>query len=183
MTIDLKELFHLPEDLDERMVGTILKAIKEAHQDGFDYLKFKHSVKNLEEMNMDQLTAMKSAYSTASTLGVSKNLLLNSIGHYMVALKKEREEFAITHKKNLDTRVNAPKVEEARLAKMKIENQKKIDQLTKENNMIDQKMLSIQEEIASNESKIEETRQEFLKVYTAFQQAIEEDKSMIDQIL
>src|SRR5690606_5155618 len=133
MTVDLKELFSLPEDLDERMVATILKAIKEAHQDGFDYLKFKHSVKNLEAMNMDQLTAMKSAFSTASTLGISKNLLLNSIGHYMVALKKEREEFAGTHKKNIDSRVNEPKAEETRLQKLKAENLRKIEQINKEN--------------------------------------------------
>lgn len=183
MTIDLKELFNISTDLNSRMVQAILSAMKDAHQDGFDYLKFKHSVKNLQNMNMDELTSMKSAFSTASSFGVTKTLLVKSINHYVNTLKKERDEFAQTHKRNIESRINDPKAEIARLQKLKEDNLRTIEKLRRENEMIDQKLEGISSNISTSEAKIEETKQEFLKVYDAFLSSMEKDKSMIDQLL
>ncbi|MBL0081389.1 MAG: hypothetical protein IPP37_02615 [Saprospiraceae bacterium] len=45
MTIELAALFDLKEGLNEKMVNIILQAIRDKHESGLDYLRFKQSVK------------------------------------------------------------------------------------------------------------------------------------------
>ena len=67
MAIDLKKLF-LGDEQDKFSVA-LVKALKSSAQPGFDYLKFKQSVKTMADMNMDTETSFKSAFATASTHG------------------------------------------------------------------------------------------------------------------
>ena len=71
--VDLKSLFPIDESQDEKSQQILLKAIKNANQEGFDYLEFLVSVAKLKDMQMDEATALKSAFSTASSFGVTKD--------------------------------------------------------------------------------------------------------------
>ncbi|HHH52555.1 MAG TPA: hypothetical protein ENK91_02770, partial [Bacteroidetes bacterium] len=64
MKIDLKKLFGLESGYDEKSINALLNAINKNHLKDFDYLKFKASVQNLLDMNMDEKTGIKSTFAT-----------------------------------------------------------------------------------------------------------------------
>ena len=76
MTLNLKELFSSTDDSNEKVLMKLLAAIKDGQSDQFDYLKFKMSHQALLKMGMDESTAAKSAFLTASTMGITKENLL-----------------------------------------------------------------------------------------------------------
>jgi hypothetical protein len=88
MTIDIKSLFGDLSNLNPKMVKAIMKAIAENHQSEMDYLKFKHSVLNLQKMDMDEPKSIQSAFATLQTVGVTKDDIMKSIHHYSVMVKK-----------------------------------------------------------------------------------------------
>ena len=68
-----KSLFKT-EGLDERSLEFLTTALEKSNLPGFDYLEFKRAVADLlSNMNMDEATAYKSAFTTvATTLGLTK---------------------------------------------------------------------------------------------------------------
>lgn len=88
----LKEVFEL-ENADEKSLNFILNALSKSNLDGFDYIEFAQAVKRLQDMPMDESMALKSAYSTVSTIGLSKDKLVKSAQYYLDVLAKERKVF------------------------------------------------------------------------------------------
>ncbi|MBK9566968.1 MAG: hypothetical protein IPO37_17900 [Saprospiraceae bacterium] len=56
MTINLKELFVVSDQMNDKVLMKLLTAIKDGQQKDFDYLKFKQSYKSLCAMGMDEAT-------------------------------------------------------------------------------------------------------------------------------
>lgn len=183
MTIDLKTLFSSENETDGKTFNALLKALKEKHQTGFDYLRFKQSVTSMIAMDMDEETSFKSAYMTASTLGLTKIKLLNSTKFYLNILQKERESFADAMRNQLSQKVDAKKTEAEKLA-VKIEDYKrKIGKMQQEMELYQNKIDSVDEEMEIAKRKIEETRDKFESTYNSLSGIIEKDKSKIDRIL
>ena len=160
-----------------------MKAIKEKHQDGFDYLRFKQSVKSMQDMDIDEDTSIKSAFVTASTLGVTKTKLINSTKFYRNILKKEREQFAEAMQNQLKQKVEAKKVEAEKLA-IKIEDyKKKIKKMQEEMELYQEKIDSVDTEMESARQKIEQTRDKFENTYHSIIEIIDDDSAKIERIL
>ncbi len=185
MVIDLKELFGVDDasQYNQRMVQSIIEAINEGSLDGFDYLRFKHSVINLKKLNMDEETAVKSALTTAASMGMDLNKISGTINHYEGLLHKEMVKFtdALHHQ----IRKNIDEVKEAAnaLDQQKEDNIRKIEQLQRENNAITQKALELRQEASSNETKISTTREEFKKICDNIQSQFDNDKTKYNHIL
>jgi hypothetical protein len=140
MHIDLKDLFDLQStDYDPQIVLAILENVKEGSQEGFDYLKFRYSLINLLKMNMDIATSIKSAFMTASTMGLNKDKLLASLAYYEGLIQKQKEDFTITLRSQILKNVDAPKAELQKLDHLKEENMRKIAALQREIDGIDGK--------------------------------------------
>lgn len=183
MTIDLKTLFSSENETDGKTFNALLRALKEKHQTGFDYLRFKQSVKSMETMDMDEETSFKSAYMTASTLGLTKTKLLNSTKFYLNILQKERESFADAMRNQLSQKVDAKKTEAEKLS-IKIEDYKrKIAKMQQEMELYQNKIDSVDEEMEMARVKIEETRDKFEATYNSITEIIDGDKAKIDRIL
>ena len=155
-SIDLKKIFHIENEVDQKVYLALIKAIKDRHQEGFDYLRFKQSVSNLLDMDLDEETSMKSAYMTASTMGLTKSKLTNSIRHYLEAQKLEK------------------KIEEY---------QKKIEKMKEEMNLYQSKIDSVDEEMNTAKAKIEKTRDGFELTYDSLTELIEKDLAKIESLL
>lgn len=183
MTIELATLFDLKEGLNEKMVNFMLQAIRNKQESGLDYLRFKQSVKNLMAMNMDEITAVKSAYATASTMGLDKQNLLTSIHSYQAIVNNERDKFIETLKKQIETQVEEPKNSIGKTREHIVSHQSKIAQLEQEIKIMEEKIAGLQAEIASSEEKIEKTRQEFLDVYETFSNSLKEDQQHFEGLL
>lgn len=184
MKIDLKELFELTNTShDAQIVQAILENVKEGAQEGFDYLKFRYSLINLLKMNIDMPTSIKSAFTTASTMGLDKDKLMQSLAYYEGLIYKQKEEFTITLKSQLLKHVDGPKAELQKLDTLREENLRKIEALQKEIDGIEDRKASLKSEIEMNQSKIEARRGEFKAVTDHLDAIINNDKSLFNELL
>ena len=76
MQKDLKNIFGSTTGLDDKSMEYLTSALAKNNLPGFDYLEFKQSLGALASLNMDEATAYKSAFATASTVGLTKEKLL-----------------------------------------------------------------------------------------------------------
>ncbi len=179
MAIDLRKLFRTDANSDEKFFTALIKAIKGAATPGFDYLKFKQSVKTLEGMDMDQETAFKSAYATANTIGLTKAKLLQSVKYYKKVVDKEKQKFAEALQNQMEVRVSKKKEEASKLEETMQDYERKIEKLKQEMAAYKQKMANVDVEIEEAKEKIEKTKQEFLTAYDHMTTILEDDISLM----
>lgn len=183
MKIDLSELFGTSTEVDTDMMRTILRALKNEHKNDFDFISFKQSVQNLKKLDMDEETCFKSAFATASTMGLTKEKLINSAQRYQYALENERSSFANALKNQMEVKVNGKK-EEAENLKKRIEEYKdKIKEMEREMQLYQQKIDSVDENMAQARKKIEDTKNKFEKVYNSVNNSIVTDIKQIESYL
>ena len=175
MTVDLKKLFASEDITNTKMQTALIAAIGKSASDEFDYLKFKVSVKKMLEMGMDKETALKSAFATASVMGVTKVKLVNSAKKYKGTLDKEREQFAIALKNKIAKNVDGKKVEAERLKKEIISHKEKIAKLLREIELFEEKIAQVDDVVTDAKEKIESTRNDFKSTFDAIYSQIEED--------
>jgi hypothetical protein len=183
MTIDISNIFSLDEKLNQAILTTFIKAIKESNMAGMDYLKFKQSVKNLMAMNMDEATSFKSAFATATTLGLSKEELIKSIYYYEKVINDKRDEFIDAMKNSIAAKVEEPKQEIIDYQNSIIKMEKEIEILKQKIELTRQKIETSSEQVVISEEKIENTRKEFLAVYEAFMVKLKDDKDNFEKML
>src|SRR5690625_6686587 len=107
MSIDLIEIFDKQNKLDEKSRTFLLNAIKEHNQSGFDYLEYKQALIRLEEMELDPSLAIKSAFTTATTVGLTRDKLLDSAEYYLSILNNEYKQFKQALEKQMEARVHS----------------------------------------------------------------------------
>jgi chromosome segregation ATPase len=183
MTVDLKKLFASEDITNSKMQTALISALSKNSGEDFDYLKFKVSVKKMLDMGMDKETALKSAFATASVMGVTKSNLIISAKKYKASLDKEREQFAIALKNKIAKNVDGKKVEAERLKKEIISHKEKIAKLLKEIDLFENKIGQVDNVVAEAQEKIESTRNDFKSTFDAIYSQIEEDIINIDSAL
>jgi len=183
MTINLKDLFEVSDVMNDKVLMKLLTAMKDGQQKEFDYIKFKQSYKGLIAMGMDESTAAKSAFITASTMGVTKDKLMLTVQHYKNVLNKEKEQFALALKNQIATNIDAKSMEIKRLQERIEENKRKMVQLENEQTLIATEIQSLEESASSSRLKIEETRDNFKSTFDVLFMEIEEDGILYDRIL
>lgn len=183
MTVDLKKLFASDDITNSKMQSALISALSKNASKEFDYLKFKVSVKKMLDMGIDDSTAIKSAFATASVMGITKNKLLTSAKKYRGTLDKEREQFAVALKNKIAKNVDGKRVEAERLKKEIVNHKEKIAKLLKEIEMFETKIAQVDDVVASAQEKIESTRNDFKSTFDAIYSQIEEDIIKIDTSL
>ena len=184
MVIDLKELFGLSsEEFNQRMVQSIIESIKERSLDGFDYLRFKHSVINLMKLDMSETIAIKSALTTAASMGMDQEKITGTIAHYEGILQSEMVKSTDALRNQITKNIDEVREAANELDKQKEENLRKIEQLQRQNEAIVAKAQELRTEAAQNESKIVHTREEFKKICDNVQQQFDIDKVTYKNLL
>ncbi len=184
MTTDLRDLFPETKGLDEKSLNALLKAIKHNHENGqFDYLKFKQSVFSLLKMEMSEEMAIRSAFTTAATLGLTKENLLKSARKYIYALESERETFAQAVLGQQRSQIDDRKSEVNQFAKKIKEHQSRIKELEREITIFQERIDNVDQDVEEAKTKIEKTKEKFLDVYDIINSNISKDIDRIQQIL
>jgi hypothetical protein len=183
MTINLKDLFAPINDVNDKVLMKLLTAIKDGQQKDFDYLKFKQSYKALSQMGMDESTAAKSAFLTASTMGLTKDKLMLTVQHYKNILNREKEQFAIALKNQIANNIDAKSLEINRLLEKIEENKRKIKQLVAEQELIEVEIMKLKDGSEVSRIKIEDTRDQFKHTFDILYSEIEEDGQLYDRVL
>jgi len=183
MTLNLKDLFNVSEQMNDKVLMKLLTAVKDGQQKDFDYLKFKQSYKSLCQLGMDESTAAKSAFLTAATMGLTKEKLMLTVQHYKNILNKEKEQFAQALKNQIANNVDGKTIEIKRLQEKTEENIRKIAQLQKEQTIIEQEIQKLKDTADVSRLKIEDTRDQFKTTFDILYSEVEEDGLLYDSIL
>ena len=184
MTTDLRELFPDTQGLDEKSSRALLHAIKKNYENGqFDYIKFKQSVHSLAKLDMSVETSYKSSFATAATLGLTKEGLLKSANKYIYALESERESFAEAILDQKRHKIDGRKSQVADLLKKIEEHKIKIQELEREILIFQNKLDTVDQDVESAKTKIEDTKNKFFKVYDVIENDIKADIELITKYL
>lgn len=81
--------------VNEEMIEFLAKAIEEANLDGFDYLEFRNALAAMASAPLSEQQKYAAVFVTASTMGLTKQTLLDSIDHYQSILNTKRDEFQV----------------------------------------------------------------------------------------
>jgi len=180
MNVDLNDLFNAEKNLDEKSTMALLRAMVKSHNSGFDYLKFKQSIKSLQEMDIDQSVSFKSAFTTASTLGLTKAKLIASANRYLGVLQSESESFTDALRSQIDRNVNSRETMISELEARIKTNKAKIEELQKEIEAYQNKIDNVDNDIESAQVKIDSTKERFRNSYLTITDIIKKDIELIN---
>ena len=179
----ISQLLGLNSNADQKSIDFLEAAIIKETQPGFDYLKFKQSIDQLAGLKLDEPTALKSAFAIASTMGVTKDSLLQSGRHYLTILGEEKKQFDQALNSQVQQRIDSKKDELISLQKQIEAHKKQIAKLEKQILEFEDKIARSDEEVAGAKSSINQTKLKFESTYQQFVSAIEADMAAIQQNL
>ena len=183
MNIDLNELFNVGDKLDKKSTMALISAMVKSHDTGFDYLKFKQSIKSLMAINIEESVSFKSAYTTATTLGLTKLKLLASANRYLGVLQRESESFTEALKSQIDKNVNSRESMISQLEDRIKENKAKIAELEREILAYQKKIDNVDGDIETAQTKIDSTKERFRNSYVTITDIIKKDIELINLYL
>ncbi|GAB5553904.1 MAG: hypothetical protein Sapg2KO_34950 [Saprospiraceae bacterium] len=170
----LKDLFGKDHGLDEKSIKFLTTALEKNNLPGFDYIEFKQALLTLESMNMEEETAFKSTFATASTLGLTKEKLVKTAEHYKKVLMNEKVQFDAALEKQIHQRVNAKEVELEKLKKQIDDYKTKIAQL-------EQKIASNQATIEKQDDVIQKAKDKIESTKDGFELTLQSLLNAIDK--
>lgn len=179
----ISQLLGIGSSSDQKSVDFLENAMSKKSQPGFDYLKFKQSIAQLAGLQLDATTSLKSAFATASTMGVTKDTLLQSARHYLTILGDEKKEFDQALNKQVQQRIASKKDELQQLQQQIEEHKRQIAKLEKQIVEFQEKISRSDEEMAEAKASIDQTKERFESTYQQFVSAIETDINTIQQHL
>ncbi|MEM6321325.1 MAG: hypothetical protein AAF960_26945 [Bacteroidota bacterium] len=177
MQKDLSELFGTNPELEKRFVSMFTKALEKSNQAGFDYIEFKQSLSALARMDMEDEIAIRSAFATASTVGLTKKKLLDSAKFYGKIINQEKEQFDAALAKAINSKVGGKMKEVEKLREQIVKYKEKIQQLEAQIEKHQHTIDTADEQIQAEKEKILLTQDNFEKTYQTF---IEQIKTDID---
>ncbi|MBI1223961.1 MAG: hypothetical protein GC192_01875 [Bacteroidetes bacterium] len=183
MLQDLKEIFGDTNGLDPKSVESLTRALDKNNLPGFDYLEFKLSLGKLAQMNLPEEMAYKSAFATASTVGLTKEKLLTTGQHYRKVLFDEKDQFNVALQGQLQKRVNNKQEE---VVKLKAQIQAWQEQILNLQNQIAKSQATIDDadnQVAAEMKKIQATKDSFEHTHQSIMNQIELDIQNIQKYL
>lgn len=179
----ISHLLGLESTADQKSVDFLENALVKQSQVGFDYLKFKQSISQLAGLNLDTTTSLKSAFATASTMGVTKDALLQSARFYLTVLGDEKKQFDQALNNQVQQRIASRKEELQKLQQQIEDHKRQIAKLEKQIIEFQEKIVRSDEEVSEAKSSIDQTKSKFENTYQQFVSAIERDITSIQQHL
>src|SRR5687767_14420106 len=179
----ISQLLGLGSTSDQKSVDFLETALAKQSQPGFDYLKFKQSIEQLSSLNLDITTSLKSAFATASTMGVTKDTLLQSARHYLTILGDEKKQFDQALNNQVQQRIASRKEELQKLQQQIEDHKRQIAKLEKQIIESQEKIVRSDEEVNEAKTSIDQTKSKFERTYQQFVSAIERDITAIQQHL
>lgn len=183
MQKDLKTIFGSHHGLDDKSVGFLTNALAKSNLPGFDYLEFKQSLAALSDMDMEEETAIKSAYATAATVGLTKAKLLKTAAHYKKILNTEKQQFDAALQKQIDQRIKGKTAEVIKLKKQVADYQTKIEQLQAQIAKSQETINHADDHVKAAKEKINATRNNFEHTLQSVINQIDKDIENINKYL
>ncbi len=178
--MSLESVFH-QEGTDKKSLQFILKALEKSNLEGFDYIEFIQAVERLKKLPMDESLAIRSAYSTVNTVGLTKEKLLESADYYLEVLSKEKKVFEQTVEDRRLVKIERQKKRIEALEKEVIQLRSKIRDMEGKIVEYQQEQENIQQNLHQEDEKITLTENAFESTISTVMQRIEKDIHLIEK--
>ena len=175
MQKNLSALFGSNPELEQKFVTVFIKALEKNNQQGFDYIEFKQSLGAMAKMNIEEETAIRSAFATASTVGLTKKKLLESAKYYAQVINQEKDHFDAALKKRINQKVGGKVKEVEKLREQIIKYKDKIEQLKAQIEKHQHTIDTADEQIQAEKEKILGTQNNFERTHENFMEQIKAD--------
>jgi chromosome segregation ATPase len=179
----MKDFFGAHHGLDERSMESLVGALERENLPGFDYLEFKQSLERLQELNIEEEVAFKSAFATASTMGLTKDKLLKTAAHYKTVLDKEKTSFDAALKKQVKAKVDGKRKEVEMLRTKLTEYEAKIEELQRLKVAAEKTISEADSTIEAAQESINDVHQRFQATLKALHNQIDQDVTDINRFL
>jgi hypothetical protein len=83
----------IPGQPDPEMAQIIQEAIEKANLPGFDYIEFRDSLVRMAGVPMTEEQKFQAVFATAQSMGVTKQVLLDAVDHYLKVVAAQATEF------------------------------------------------------------------------------------------
>ncbi|TXB61295.1 hypothetical protein [Phaeodactylibacter luteus] len=173
MQKDLKALFGAHHGLDDRSIDALTQALARENLPGFDYIEFKQALGRLQELDMDEPTALRSAFATASTMGLTKEKLLKTAAHYDKVLKSEQAQFQQSLNRQMEQRVQAKQQEVEKMKQQVVEYRHQIQEFQQKIQKLEERIQQAQHTIDHAAEHIEDAKTRLLSTKASFDQALQ----------
>jgi hypothetical protein len=184
MQKSIRSIFGTHHGLDEKSVEILSAALEKNNLPGFDYIEFKQALTALhEKVQMDEPTALKSAFATAGVMGLTKDRLLKTAEHYREVLTNEKQLFDAALQNQIEQRVVQKQQEVVKLKQQIEAHRKAIAELEQRIAAADDVIAHADGEIADTKHKIESTRSAFERTLQSILNQIQLDIEQIQQHL
>ncbi len=170
-------------EADERFMEMLLTAMNAANMEGFDYVEYKQSIKNLQHMPMDEATRFKSAFAMAQTMGATKEKLQQSAAHYLTVLQQEANKFTEAANRQRSQQVGTKETERENLDVNIKQKRAQIEQLNREIGEHEQALAQIKDQITEATAKVDITVADFSASYERIKRQIENDVNSINNYI
>ncbi|MBK8546404.1 MAG: hypothetical protein IPL63_03140 [Saprospiraceae bacterium] len=163
------------DQLDQKFIDVLMKAIEQNNKEGMDYLEFKNSLQSLSKLAMDEATRFKSAFIMGKTMGLSKDILLQSVQHYLTIVNNEEKKFKEALQKQKTTQIQDKENQLTSVNNAIAEKEKQILKLKEEIDQHRDNLDKISAEINEAVVRIDNTNVQFLSAHKLISQQMMDD--------
>lgn len=181
MAKDPAKAFNRDGKLDADSVAALSRALAAADSGTFTYLEFRLAAQRLIDRGIDAASAYESVFTTAETIGVDRERLVQSARGYLGILDAERQKFDGALEKRLTDGVRD---DEARIAAQA----KEIERLEAERERIAAALATAQErrveleaELAGVRERVQARGEAFAAAHAGMRATVEDDLAQMER--
>jgi len=165
--------------IDSSIAESLAKALEDANIDGYDYFEFAKTLIALASTIPAEQVRYQAAFATASAMGATKQLLLQTAQHYVTVLNDEQEKFGEFVKAQIQENVTSKETAIADIDVAIQEKANQIQELTQHINELSQQKTTIENEVSEAKIKVERVRNDFVTTLKTFLGKIQADMDKI----
>jgi hypothetical protein len=165
--------------INSEMAEMLANAIKEADQDGFDYLEFSESLANDAFKVLPEQSKFAAVFAVAKASGLTVPKLIASVEHYQSVLNNQKQQFDAHVQQRIADELSVRENKKALNEKSIYEAQQKIVELTQSITMLQQENIQLTSEISQEDLNIKNTVSSFESTFNVVYTKLEDDKTKI----
>ncbi len=151
--------------LDDKVLTSLLKAIEKNNLPGEDYIEFMEALKAMQTLNLDEKIKFQTVMATLSTKGLTKARIMESGDYYIKILEAEKEKFNATLQSETQNQVKSKEDSIKSIEATNASKAKEIQKLTEEITKNQIEISEIKKKIEESKTKISSTQNRFLYTF------------------
>jgi len=157
-TPDQKNSIASTNDIDNKILDSLMKALSDNNQPGEDYLEYWDALKAMENIPLEENIKIQTVLATLSTKGLTVDKIIESSNYYLGILGEEQNKFNKAMENQIEKNINAKKKDISAIDELIKLKSTQIANLTKEITESQDEIEKLKKSIGMSEVKISETQ-------------------------